>query len=110
MPIVLKSGSRPPWIGLAAALWVLFAAGNNYCFALYSHSLKSILSLNQQQITSLGVANDIGQSVGILAGISINKFPPWKVLLIGAISCFSGYGVIWLAITQRVGNMPYTLV
>lgn len=103
----VKAGTRPPWVGFAAAVWVGIAAGNSYCFPLYSHSLKTVLGFTQQQLTILGVANDFGENTGILPGIACNYFPPWAVLLVGVFSCFFGYGVIWLAISQTVLNMPY---
>ncbi|XP_057968675.1 protein NUCLEAR FUSION DEFECTIVE 4 [Malania oleifera] len=106
---VLKAGSRPPWVGLAAALWLQIASGNAYNFPLYSSSLKSILGFNQQQLTFLGVANDIGENVGLLPGIACNKLPPWVLLLIGALASFLGYGVLWLAISQTA-NLPYWLL
>ncbi|XP_057534287.1 protein NUCLEAR FUSION DEFECTIVE 4-like [Amaranthus tricolor] len=109
-PIPLKAGSRPPWVGLAAAVWVEFSAGNSYNFPLFTPSLKSVLGFTQQQITILGVANDIGESVGILPGIACNKLPPWVVLAFGALGCFLGYGVIWLAVSQTVHNLPYWLL
>ncbi|KAI7726119.1 hypothetical protein M8C21_020198 [Ambrosia artemisiifolia] len=102
-----KAGSRPPWVGLAAAVWVLIASGNAYSFPLYSHALKVVLGLSQQQLTILGVANDLGENVGILPGIASNKYPPWVVLLVGVFASFFGYGVIWLAVSQTVHNMPY---
>ncbi|KAK2998094.1 hypothetical protein RJ639_025633 [Escallonia herrerae] len=104
---VLKAGSRPPWVGLAAAVWVQVAAGNAYTFALYSSSLKSVLGFSQQQLTILGVANDIGENVGILPGIACNKFPPWAVLMVGVFASFLGYGVLWLAVSQTVQSIPY---
>ncbi|XP_071711034.1 protein NUCLEAR FUSION DEFECTIVE 4-like [Rutidosis leptorrhynchoides] len=103
----LKAGSRPPWVGLAAAVWVQIASGNAYSFPLYSHALKSVLGLSQQQLTILGVANDFGENVGILPGIASNKYPPWVVLSIGVLASFFGYGVIWLAVSETVHNMPY---
>ncbi|OMP01464.1 hypothetical protein COLO4_11849 [Corchorus olitorius] len=103
----LKEGSRPPWVGLAAAIWVEISAGNGSTFPLYSSALKSVLGFSQQQITILGVANDFGENVGLLAGIACNKFPPWAVLLVGVFACFLGYGVIWLAVTQTVVGLPY---
>ncbi|XP_076923798.1 protein NUCLEAR FUSION DEFECTIVE 4-like [Bidens hawaiensis] len=103
----VKAGTRPPWVGFAAAVWVGIAAGNSYCFPLYSDSLKSVLGFSQQQLTVLGVANDFGENTGILPGIACNYFPPWAVLLVGVFSAFFGYGVIWLAITQTVQNLPY---
>ncbi|PIN03594.1 Monocarboxylate transporter [Handroanthus impetiginosus] len=105
--VVLKEGSRPPWVGLGAAVWVLTAAGNGYTFPLYSPALKSVLGFNQQQLTILGVANDIGENVGILPGIACNKFPPWAILLVGVCTSFLGYGVVWLAVSRTVQSLPY---
>ncbi|OMO65267.1 Nodulin-like protein [Corchorus capsularis] len=95
----LKAGTRPPWVGLGSAVWVQIASGNAYTFPLYSHSLKSVLGFTQSQLTMLGVANDIGENVGLLPGIACNRFPPWIVLLIGGLACFVGYGVLWLAVS-----------
>ncbi|GMP34593.1 hypothetical protein CsSME_00007399 [Camellia sinensis var. sinensis] len=105
--VVIKAGSRPPWVGLSAAVWVEIAAGSGYTFALYSTTLKTVLGFNQQQLTILGVANDIGENVGILPGIACNKFPPWAVLCVGVSACFLGYGVIWLAVSETVQSIPY---
>ncbi|GMI81178.1 hypothetical protein like AT1G80530 [Hibiscus trionum] len=106
----LKAGTRPPWLGLGAAVWVQIASGNAYNFPLYSHSLKSVLGFSQLQLTMLGVANDIGENVGLLPGIACNKFPPWIVLSIGSFACFLGYGVLWLAVSRTVLNLPYWLL
>ncbi|XP_009766329.1 protein NUCLEAR FUSION DEFECTIVE 4-like [Nicotiana sylvestris] len=106
----IKGGTRPPWVGLGAAVWLQIASGNAYNFPLYSHSLKSVLGFNQQQLTMLGVANDIGENVGLIPGLVCNKFPPWVVLLIGSFACFFGYGVLWLALSQTVQNLPYWLL
>ncbi|XP_059635214.1 protein NUCLEAR FUSION DEFECTIVE 4-like [Cornus florida] len=108
--VTLKGGTRPPWVGLGAAVWLQIASGNAYNFPLYSHSLKSVLGFNQRQLTMLGVANDIGENVGLLPGIVCNKFPPWVVLLIGAFACFFGYGVLWLAVSRTVESLPYWLL
>ncbi|XP_008813131.2 protein NUCLEAR FUSION DEFECTIVE 4 [Phoenix dactylifera] len=107
MPAAVKAGSRPPWVGLAAAVWVQVAAGSAYNFPLYSPTLKSVLGYNQQQLSMLGVANDVGENFGMIAGVVCNRFPPWLVLLIGAASCFLGFGVLWLAVAQTVSGLPY---
>uniref|UniRef100_A0A1J3IFA3 Uncharacterized protein n=1 Tax=Noccaea caerulescens TaxID=107243 RepID=A0A1J3IFA3_NOCCA len=105
-----KSGSRPPWVGLAAATWVQMSAGNGSTFPLYSAALKSVLGLNQQQITILGVACDLGENMGLLPGYASNKLPPWAMLVIGASSCFLGYGVLWLSVSQIVHGLPFWLL
>lgn len=106
----VKEGSRPPWVSLGASVWVQIAAGNSYTFPLYSPSLKSVLGFNQQQITLLGVASDIGENIGILPGLACNKLPPWALLLVGVSASFLGYGVLWLAVSQTVESLPYWVV
>ncbi|KAG8372656.1 hypothetical protein BUALT_Bualt12G0089300 [Buddleja alternifolia] len=106
----LKGGTRPPWVGLGAAVWVQIAAGNAYNFPLYSHSLKSVMGFNQRQLTMLGVANDVGENMGLLPGLVCNKFPPWVVLFVGAFACFFGYGLLWLALTHTLLSLPYWLL
>ncbi|KAK9690428.1 hypothetical protein RND81_09G127300 [Saponaria officinalis] len=110
MSLAIKAGTRPPWVGLAAAVWVQLGSGNPYTFPLYSPTLKTVLGYSQQQITLLGVAVDVGESAGILPGIACNKFPPWVVLSFGALSCFCGYGLIWLSVTRTLDNLPYWLL
>ncbi|KAK9666408.1 hypothetical protein RND81_14G183300 [Saponaria officinalis] len=110
MALTIKAGTRPPWVGLAAAVWVQLGSGNPYTFPLYSPTLKSVLGYSQQQITMLGVAVDIGESAGILPGMACNRFPPWAVLFVGALCCFCGYGLIWLSVTETVHNLPYWLL
>ncbi|EPS71124.1 hypothetical protein M569_03631, partial [Genlisea aurea] len=108
--VVLKEGSRPPWVGLGAAVWVQIAAGNSFTFPLYSPSLKSIMGFNQLQLSILGVANDIGESFGLLPGLACNRWPPWAVLLVGVFLSFFGYGVLWLAVTRNLASPPYWLL
>ncbi|KAL1564034.1 protein NUCLEAR FUSION DEFECTIVE 4-like [Salvia divinorum] len=105
--VVLKEGSRPLWVSLGASVWVQIAAGNSYTFPLYSPSLKSVLGFNQLQLTFLGVANDIGENIGILPGLACNKLPPWAILLVGVCASFFGYGVLWLAVSQTVQALPF---
>lgn len=100
--VTLKAGSRPPWVGLAAAIWLQIASGNAATFPLYSHSLKSVMEFNQHQLTMLGVANDIGENMGLIPGLVCNKFPPWVILTIGAFVCLFGYGILWLALSRTL--------
>lgn len=105
----VKAGSRPPWVGLAAAVWVQVAAGSAYVFPLYSHAVKEALGYNQKALTMLGVANDVGENVGLVPGVLANRLPPWLILLIGSACAFFGFGTVWLAVTKTVA-MPYWVV
>ncbi|KAJ3704677.1 hypothetical protein LUZ61_008382 [Rhynchospora tenuis] len=102
-----KKGTRPPWVGLAAAVWVQLAAANAYTFPLYSDMLKSVLGYDQQQLTLLGVADDIGENFGIIPGILCTWLPPWLILGAGAMLCFVGYGIVWLTVTKTVVSLPF---
>jgi hypothetical protein len=78
--VAVKGATRPPWVGLGVAVWVEIASGSTYTFPLYSHTLKSVLGLSQHQLTMIGIANDIGENIGLLPGLACDKFPPWVVL------------------------------
>ncbi|CAK8563507.1 unnamed protein product [Lathyrus sativus] len=106
----LKGGTRPPWVGLGAAVWVQIAVGSAYTFPLYSTSFKSVLGFNQTQVSLLGVANDIGENVGLLPGIVCNKFPPWLMLFLGGLFSFLGFGLLWLSISQTLPSLPFPLL
>ncbi|KAL6842240.1 hypothetical protein ACP4OV_027888 [Aristida adscensionis] len=58
----------------------------------------------------LGVANDVGENFGVVAGVLCNSLPPWLVLLTGAAFCFLGFGTLWLAVSGTVLAMPYWLL
>ncbi|PHT27103.1 hypothetical protein CQW23_33292 [Capsicum baccatum] len=60
-----------------------------------------------RQLTIIGVANDVGENVGILRGKACNNFPPWVILLVGVCLSFFGYGVLWLAVSQIVLSLLY---
>ncbi|KAL6903657.1 hypothetical protein ACP4OV_004470 [Aristida adscensionis] len=102
----VKAGSRPPWVGLAAAVWVQVAAGSAYVFPLYSHAVKEALGYDQRALTLLGVGNDVGENVGLVPGVLANRLPPWLILLIGSACAFLGFGTLWLAVTKTL-VMPY---
>ncbi|CAJ1975610.1 unnamed protein product [Sphenostylis stenocarpa] len=105
-----KGGSRPPWVGLGAAVWVQIASGTTATFPLYSHALKSVLGFDQRHITLLGVANDIGENLSLLPGIACNKFPPWLLVVVGSLAAFLGYGVIFLAVSQILPSLHFLLL
>jgi hypothetical protein len=105
----VKAGSRPPWMGLAAAVWVQVAAGSAYIFPLYSDAIKEALDYNQRALTMLGVGNDVGENLGLLPGVLANRIPPWATLLIGSACAFFGFGTLWLAVTKTL-VMPYWVV
>ncbi|KAG6553598.1 hypothetical protein Mapa_004512 [Marchantia paleacea] len=100
-------GQVTKWVGLAAGIWVQALAGNGNVFAHYSTALKNILQINQVQLNNLGVAKDFGENVGLLAGGLCNLLPTWVILLIGALECFFGYGIVWLVMSERIAPLPY---
>ena len=106
----VKAGTRPPWLGLGAAVWLQSSAGTSSAFALYSSALKVALGADQSGVALLGVACNIGDSFGLLPGVVCNKLHPSLLLLIAAASGFLGYGATWLAVSGIAPALPYWLV
>ncbi|ONK77877.1 uncharacterized protein A4U43_C02F11740 [Asparagus officinalis] len=97
---------RNRWLVFVAAMWVQSAAGVGYLFGSISPVLKASLGYNQRQVASLGVAKDLGDSVGFLAGLLSEVLPLWAALLVGAVKNFVGYGWVWLIVIGRVPPLP----
>ncbi|OIT21304.1 protein nuclear fusion defective 4 [Nicotiana attenuata] len=87
-------------------MWIQTFAGIGYLFGSISPIIKSSLNYNQKQIARLGVAKDLGDSVGFLAGTLCEILPLWAALLVGAIQNFIGYGWVWLIVTGRTFPLP----
>jgi hypothetical protein len=98
------------WFVLVAAIWLQACAGIGYMFGAISPVMKTSLGYNQKQINRLGVAKDIGDSVGLLAGLLCDVLPTWALLFLGALQNFVGYGWIWLIVTGRTPTLPFALV
>ncbi|XP_043703599.1 protein NUCLEAR FUSION DEFECTIVE 4-like [Telopea speciosissima] len=94
------------WLVFVAAMWIQSCAGIGYLFGSISPVIKASLGYNQKQLARLGVAKDLGDSVGFLAGSLCEVLPLWGVLLIGALQNFVGYGWVWLIVTNGVPTMP----
>ncbi|KAJ6776966.1 putative NODULIN-LIKE PROTEIN [Salix koriyanagi] len=87
-------------------MWIQSCAGIGYLFGSISPVIKSSLNYNQRQLASLGVAKDLGDSVGFLAGSLSEILPLWGALLVGAVQNLVGYGWVWLVVTGRAPVMP----
>ncbi|KAJ1269328.1 hypothetical protein BS78_07G203400 [Paspalum vaginatum] len=97
---------RNRWLVFVAAMWMQSCAGVGYVFGSISPVIKSSLGYNQRQVAGLGVAKDLGDSVGFLAGTLCAVLPLWAALLVGAAQNLVGYGWVWLAVTRRVPVPP----
>ncbi|CAO2179818.1 unnamed protein product [Urochloa humidicola] len=97
---------RNRWLVFVAAMWMQSCAGVGYLFGSLSPVIKSSLGYNQRQVAGLGVAKDLGDSVGFLAGTLCAVLPLWAALLVGAAQNIVGYGWVWLAVTRRVPVPP----
>jgi len=97
---------RNRWLVFVAAMWMQSCAGVGYLFGSLSPVIKASLGYNQRQVAGLGVAKDLGDSVGFLAGTLCAVLPLWAALLVGAAQNLVGYGWVWLAVTRRVPVPP----
>eukprot|EP00897_Mesotaenium_endlicherianum_P004707 jgi/Mesen1/4264/ME000022S03551 len=94
------------WLTLVGGMWILACAGQTYNFSIYSSALKDALGYNQKQIAILGVFKDLGDAVGLLAGILSSRVPVWALVLIGGLQNLIGYGALWLVASGRVSQPP----
>ena len=72
--------------------------------------IKSTMGYNQRQVAMLGVAKDLGDSIGFIAGSLCEVLPIWAILCIGVVQNFVGYGLVWLIVTQKLPALPLWVV
>ncbi|KAJ4847327.1 hypothetical protein Tsubulata_037256 [Turnera subulata] len=106
-PLLSATSSAGKWLGFVTAIWVQAICGNNYTFANYSDSLKSLMALTQLELNNLSVAKDVGKAFGLLSGLASDRWPTSVILIIGALEGLVGYGVQWLVVSQRISPLPY---
>ena len=94
------------WLVFVAAMWIQSCAGVGYIFGSISPVIKSSLNYNQRQLSKLGVAKDLGDNVGFLAGSLSEILPLWSALLVGALQNLVGYGWVRLIVTGRAPVLP----
>ncbi|KAL6652767.1 hypothetical protein ACP70R_011692 [Stipagrostis hirtigluma subsp. patula] len=102
----LRAFSANRWLVFVAAMWLQSMAGIGYLFGAISPVVKAALGYNQRQVAALGVAKNLGDCVGFLAGALSASLPAWGLLLIGAAHIFVGYGWLWLVVTRQAPALP----
>lgn len=98
------------WLVLVASIWLQSCSGIGYVFGSLSPIIKTSLDYNQKQINRLGVAKDIGDSVGLVAGFLCDWLPTWALILVGIVQNFVGYGWLWLIVVHKVAQPHFALV
>ncbi|KAK3183147.1 hypothetical protein Dsin_030433 [Dipteronia sinensis] len=106
LPEKVKTFVSNRWLVFVCAMWVQSWAGIGYLFGSISPVIKTAMGYNQRQIAILGVAKDLGDSIGFVAGTMIEFLPVWSVMLIGAVQNVVGYGLVWLIVTNRLPALP----
>ncbi|KAK2981183.1 hypothetical protein RJ640_007117 [Escallonia rubra] len=92
------------WFMVFGCLLIMSVSGATYMFGLYSGDVKSSLGYDQTTVNLLSFFKDLGGNVGVISGLINEVTPPWVVLFIGAIMNFSGYFMIWLAVTGKIAK------
>ncbi|KAL3825852.1 hypothetical protein ACJIZ3_021881 [Penstemon smallii] len=92
------------WYMVFACLLIMSMSGATYIFGIYSNDIKSSLGYDQTTLNLIGFFKDLGGNIGIMAGLINEVAPPWVVLAIGMAMNFSGYFMIWLAVTKRIAK------
>ncbi|KAJ7543256.1 hypothetical protein O6H91_09G031100 [Diphasiastrum complanatum] len=106
----LKRLGTSRWLVLVASMWLQACAGVGYMYGSYSPVIKRRMGYNQKQMNTLGVAKDMGDSVGLLAGAFSDMMPSWGLIAIGGLlNCF-GYGWLWLIVNFSVSPLPFWMI
>lgn len=92
------------WFFVFACLLILSMSGATYIFGIYSNDIKTSLGYDQTTLNLIGFFKDLGGNIGIMSGVINEVTPPWVVLAIGMTMNFSGYFMIWLAVTGRIAK------
>ncbi|XWS51425.1 hypothetical protein CRYUN_Cryun12cG0175300 [Craigia yunnanensis] len=102
----LKAFVNNRWLVFVCSMWVQSCAGVGYLFGSISPVIKSAMGYNQRQIAILGVAKDLGDSIGFVAGSLCEILPIWVILVIGVVQNFVGYGLVGLVIANILPDLP----
>ncbi|KAI9122288.1 hypothetical protein K1719_006977 [Acacia pycnantha] len=92
------------WFTVFASLLVMAVSGATYMFGSYSNDIKTSLGYDQTTLNLLGFFKDLGANLGVVSGLINEITPPWVILSMGAVMNFSGYFMIWLAVTGRIAK------
>lgn len=87
-----------------ATFLIMAGAGATYLFGVYSKQIKATLGYDQTTLNLMGFSKDLGANVGVLSGLVAEVTPTWFVLLLGSALNFTGYFMIWLAVTGRIAK------
>lgn len=90
------------WLSVYASFLLMATAGASYMFGLYSNDIKSTLGYDQTTLNLIGFFKDLGANIGLLSGLLNEITPPWVVLTVGATMNFTGYFMVWLAVTEKI--------
>lgn len=94
------------WFMVFASLLIMSMSGATYMFGAYSEAIKLSLGYDQTTLNLLSFFKDLGGNIGLMSGVINEVTPPWVVLAIGVAMNFSGYFMIWLAVTRRTPKPP----
>lgn len=92
------------WFTVFATFLIMAGAGATYLFGVYSKQIKSTLGYDQTTLNLMGFFKDLGANVGVLSGLVAEVTPTWFVLLLGSALNFTGYFMIWLAVTGKIAK------
>lgn len=95
---------RGRWFTVFASFLIMSVAGGSYVFGIYSTELKSTFGYDQQTLNTLSFFKDLGGNVGIIAGLINEITSPRVILLVGAVTNFGGYFMIYLGLTKKIAQ------
>jgi hypothetical protein len=90
------------WKSLAAGIYLQFLVACMFVFSTYSGKLKDVMGMDQDELTAVGTATQIGGSVYAFAGFYYDRRGSSETARIGAMLSAFGYLGIYLCTTGAI--------
>ena len=90
------------WWVVPVALGASICCGVSFGFSIFSPTLKRVFGLSQTQLNTVGVVGNVGQFMGLGAGMFYDRFGPRPTLLLAGVLGFTGFGALYLSLRRVV--------
>lgn len=94
------------WFVIVAGIFLCCVSSCVYDFSVYSQSLKSNLDYTQNDLELVATSKDLGAALVIISAVLCELQPPWVVVSFGALEALTGYLMLWLSVSNKLGKPP----
>ncbi|EDQ86006.1 uncharacterized protein MONBRDRAFT_38621 [Monosiga brevicollis MX1] len=90
------------WLIMATGMLMMTVAGTIYLYPDYATALRGQLNFSIAESARIGTLLNLGAWMTVIGGIFYDRFGPLRTGLIGAVTTFVGYFLMFLAAQERI--------